>query len=31
VLEHHRGQIFCSVAREVVGADAVTPGHRAMI
>ena len=31
VLEHHRGQILCSVARDVVGADAVTPGHRAMI
>ena len=31
VLEHHRGQILRSVARDVVVANTVTPGHRAMI
>ena len=30
VLEHHVGQLVCSVARDVVEADAVTPGHREM-
>ena len=31
VLEHHRDQILRSVARDVVEANAVTPGHRAMV
>ena len=31
VLEHRRGQILRSVARNVVVADAVTPGHRAIV
>ena len=31
VLEHHRGQTLRSVARDAVVADAVTPGHRAMV
>ena len=31
VLEHHRGQILRSVTRDVVEANAVTPGHTAMV
>ena len=31
VLEHHRGQILRSIASDVVEANAVTPGHTAMV
>ena len=31
VLEHRRGQILCGVARDVVEANAMTRGHRAMV
>ena len=31
MLEHYRGQILRSVARDVVEANAVTRGHRAMV
>ena len=31
VLEHHRGQILRSVARDVVEANAASPGHAAML
>ena len=31
VIKHHHGQLLRSIARDVVEADAVTPGHRTMV